>query len=605
MRMRPKYRFLTLAVIFAGGIFGYRWAVQHGYVPKQAVMQSSVPKRAELPDVPAPAPRAAIVPAALPPPTPSHDGGSPEGEVRIEFWKWNAQAALIAANGGATTAPGSPLAKRGVRARLIVNEDTEQMKSDMLAFATDLANGERHPRRGAGFVIIMGDGTAQFFASLNPQLARVCPDCTSETIAGLGYSRGEDAFMVPPAVKADPQKLRGMVVAGVIPDGDWNIVLKLAADLGIPNNPDDTTYDPNAINWVNAETYTKAAELYVAGYCEERSVVGALGKKRVCVAAGSDPLSGVTTWTPGDVTVATGRGGLVRMVSTKEYRWQMGATLIGIKRYVDQNRETLLKLLDGVYEEGERIQGDPGALQHAMALSAQVYGERDAAYWLRYFKGVTERDASPEGLMVQLGGSAVNNLGDAAHFFGLTEGGTDLYRAVYEVFGEIVKQQYPRRVPSYPPYEQIVDRTLVAELLRRSRSIPEPDMPTFQPAQRVVAKLGDRAWDIRFETGRATFATEAQATLRQLFDQLSVSTALVEIHGHTDNTGSSLLNRRLSEDRALAVKHWLQLQSPTNFPESRFTRVVAHGQDSPVAPNDTAPHMALNRRVQVVVGTGS
>ena len=58
---------------------------------------------------------------------------------------------------------------------------------------------------------------------------------------------------------------------------------------------------------------------------------------------------------------------------------------------------------------------------------------------------------------------------------------------------------------------------------------------------------------------------------------------------------------KLSEDRAFAVKSWLEKQSPTNFPEGRI-KVFAHGQTEPVAPNATPEGRAKNRRVEIVLG---
>jgi OmpA-OmpF porin, OOP family len=77
---------------------------------------------------------------------------------------------------------------------------------------------------------------------------------------------------------------------------------------------------------------------------------------------------------------------------------------------------------------------------------------------------------------------------------------------------------------------------------------------------------------------------------------------LVELHGHTDNVGSADKNMKLSEERAFAVKQWLEAKSKTNFPEGRV-RVMAHGQTQPVAPNAEAAGRAKNRRVEIVLGT--
>jgi len=75
---------------------------------------------------------------------------------------------------------------------------------------------------------------------------------------------------------------------------------------------------------------------------------------------------------------------------------------------------------------------------------------------------------------------------------------------------------------------------------------------------------------------------------------------VVEVHGHTDNSGSVDANQKLSEERAFAVKNWLEQQSPVNFPSGRV-RVFAHGSTNPVAPNSTPEGRAQNRRVELVL----
>jgi OOP family OmpA-OmpF porin len=74
------------------------------------------------------------------------------------------------------------------------------------------------------------------------------------------------------------------------------------------------------------------------------------------------------------------------------------------------------------------------------------------------------------------------------------------------------------------------------------------------------------------------------------------------VHGHTDGAGVADANMHLSEERAFAVKAWLEQKAPLNFPSGRI-RVFAHGQTNPVAPNSTEAGRSQNRRVEIVIGT--
>jgi OmpA-OmpF porin, OOP family len=273
-------------------------------------------------------------------------------------------------------------------------------------------------------------------------------------VGSLGFSRGEDKFMGPPAWKKDPQKARGGLVAGVLRDGDWNIALKWLGDNKIANNPDETSYDPDALNWVAASDYIDAAQKYVGGYCAELKNVKTGKKERRCV-------DGVVTWTPGDVTVAEKKGGLVSIVSTKENRMQMPNVVIGHKKWMSENREIVKGLLAASFEAAGRIGADPAALRKGAELSAAVYGEKDAAYWQKYFHVLTVKDK--QGLSVELGGSKVNDLKDNLQLFGLS-GGTNYFAATYTVFGNIVKSQYPKLLPAFDPVEQVLDTTYLKEL---------------------------------------------------------------------------------------------------------------------------------------------
>ncbi len=529
-------------------------------------------------------------------------GCANQPEVRFYHWAWNAQMGMMLATGGQQATTGSLMCENGVNLKFTREDDAGKMQEALIAFATELSRGNPNPSSGAHYVAIMGDGAGAFLAGLNEQLARIGPDYTAKVVGSAGYSRGEDKFMGPPEWKQNPTTSRGGLVSGYLRDGDWNIAQKWLGDNGLCNNPDETTWDPNCLNWVAANDYIDAAEKYVVNYCEERPVAvngkRTGEKRRVCV-------DGVVTWTPGDVTVAQKKGGLVSIVSTKEYSSQMPNTIIGIDRWMKANRRSVEGMLNAVFTGGDMIKASPDALRYASGISAQVYDEAgaDAAYWEKYFHGATERDR--QGLAVDLGGSSVNNLADNLLLFGMVPGSSNLFAATYKVFGDIVVQQYPDLVPSYPSVDRILDTSYVQALASRTStaSAVARAQPTFEGSAPVRQVVSRRSWQINFDSGRATFTASAQRDLEQLLrDLLVASGTVVEVHGHTDAQGNPDANLSLSEARAFAVKQWLEARSPINFPAGRI-RVFSHGQQNPVAPNSTTEGRAQNRRVEIVLGT--
>ena len=588
MRLTPFAKVFVSVVILSvlGAAIYYNPGLLSRVAPPAQRPVSNIPPVAELPEQPFPSA-----------PDPSA-GCAPLPEVRFYHWAWNAQMGLMLATGGKQATAGSLMCSHGVNLRLIREDNTDNMQSLMAAFAEELKKGVANPAKGAHFIGIMGDGSAAFLKGLNDKLKKLGPDYIAIVVGSAGYSRGEDKFMGPEAWKKNPQAARGGLVAGVLRDGDWNIAMKWLGDNKIPNNPDEATYDPDALNWVNASDYIEAAQKYVSGFCAELKNTKTGAKEKHCV-------NGVVTWTPGDVTVASKKGGLVSIVSTREYRSQMPNVIIGNKHWMAANRKLVTGMLDAIFLAGDQIKLNDDALRRAASISALVYGEKDAAYWYKYFRVQTEKDS--QGLTVELGGSAVNNLADNLQVFGLTPGSTNLFAATYTVFGNIVSSQYPNLMPTFDPAEQIMDTSYVRDLQSgaqaQGHSGGEADVAKFSPSEKIKTVVSRRSWDIQFATGSAQFTPQALGQLKLLFNDLVVAGGtLVEIHGHTDNQGTVDNNQKLSETRAFAVKEWLEKQSPTNFPDGRI-KVFAHGMSQPLAANSAADGRAKNRRVELVLGT--
>lgn len=596
MKLTNRARMIVLGFGVLVLVLGLRLAYTNGYIPGLKPVASSVPKvastkiaksvelaKSAAPKAPAPSSR----PTRLDKPI-----------VRQLLWAWNAHMGEIYANGGPLTTQSSLMERHGVKLQLTRQDDAEKMKAELVAFAQELKDGNSQPSSGAHFVTIMGDGYAQFAASINPILKKLGPEYQVVLVGSAGRSLGEDGFWGPQEWLDNPKSAKGGIISGYLRDGDWNIPMKWAKDNDIHNNPDETTYDPDALNWVAASDYLDAVDKMITGYTETRDVVRngkKTGEKKEI------HIDAVVTWTPGDVRLAQKVGGLTRILSTKENQGQMPNAIIGIKKWTSENRETVVEMLEAIFEGGDQVRLYPEALQQAGAISAKVYGEETADYWVRYYNGTTEKDKA--GMMVDLGGSSVHNLEDNLNLFGLTPGKANQFEATYTVFGDVVVDQYPRLVPSYPPFKEVVDTSFLLEVKRKYPIVQSAeDEPSYSANDAITQKTGNRNWSINFKSGSAELTPDGLKTVETLARELTISNLAVEIHGHTDNAGTPQSNTDLSRRRAETVQRYLESKYPGTFPPGRL-RVKAHGQDDPVADNSTESGKAQNRRVQIIQGT--
>jgi OmpA-OmpF porin, OOP family len=527
--------------------------------------------------------------------------------IRFATLPWNTAMGAMFANGGPRTQEGSLMDKSGIRLTITRQDDYSVMKSDLIAFAQAFAKGEDNPTSGVHFVNIMGNGAPNFLAGLNKELQRLGSEYVAEVVGMIGYSRGEDKCMGTPDMmqngKINPAALKGSLIAEVQLDGDQDLCFSLAADNGVGVNPDETVFDPDRMNFISTATFVDAGKLWIAGHCVDlpESKDGVRTGQTVHKCLGESG-TGVATWTPGDETVVVEKGNLISLASTKEYAYQMPATVIGIKKWNVAHRDSVERMLTAMYAGAERVQQDHGALMQAAEVSAQVYNEKDAAYWARLYVGDTATDAKT-GMPVAVGGSFTAGLGDAAHAYGLLPGATNLVAEAYTSRGVVASTVYPELLPKFPSAQTVINTSYVQNLVTKAAdTLTQPTLPQYPTTPALQSVVADKDWRIQFNTGKATFTSQAIETLQQL----QASTALaggmrLEIVGHTDNVGNDQANMTLSEKRARAVKAWLQQQSPVNYPENRFI-IIAKGETDPHASNDTEAGRAQNRSVEIMMG---
>ena len=120
------------------------------------------------------------------------------------------------------------------------------------------------------------------------------------------------------------------------------------------------------------------------------------------------------------------------------------------------------------------------------------------------------------------------------------------------------------------------------------------------PAEEMKRELdakGHVALYINFDFDKADIKPESQPILDQIVKLLKNNPSLnLMVEGHTDNVGTPLYNKKLSDARAKSVVGALTAQGI----DALRLKAVGYGQDKPIADNSTDDGRAKNRRVELV-----
>ncbi|MDP2226935.1 MAG: OmpA family protein [Moraxellaceae bacterium] len=115
----------------------------------------------------------------------------------------------------------------------------------------------------------------------------------------------------------------------------------------------------------------------------------------------------------------------------------------------------------------------------------------------------------------------------------------------------------------------------------------------------ILKETVTQAIDVKFASGSTKVDAAGDAEIQKLAEFMNqYPQTSLEVGGHTDNTGSAAVNRRLSKQRAEAVRQ--RLIDKFSIDAGRVT-AAGYGPDKPVADNGTQAGRDANRRVEGVI----
>jgi peptidoglycan-associated lipoprotein len=142
--------------------------------------------------------------------------------------------------------------------------------------------------------------------------------------------------------------------------------------------------------------------------------------------------------------------------------------------------------------------------------------------------------------------------------------------------------------------------TRIAELDKTTREALERAQAAGKLAEgKFVYSLVLSDDAVKFPLNGHEISKDAEEKLKDFAERLKSENKNVylEVQGHTDSTGAKLYNYRLGEERAEAVRRYLNKQG---IALNRMS-TISYGQEEPVDSNKTKTGRAKNRRVVVVV----
>lgn len=128
----------------------------------------------------------------------------------------------------------------------------------------------------------------------------------------------------------------------------------------------------------------------------------------------------------------------------------------------------------------------------------------------------------------------------------------------------------------------------------------------FTDEEAIVIRDSDkitlRLVGLRFDVGESDISAENFPLLAKVASAIRVfPRARLVVEGHTDSFGSDQKNLLLSEERAAAVRQYLMVSMRLNPGQ---ISAVGHGEEKPIANNETREGRARNRRIEVIMYTG-
>jgi NitT/TauT family transport system substrate-binding protein len=479
------------------------------------------------------APAAGGPPEVVPFPVPKRN----EGELIVALSEWPGHMALVVANGGITTQPGSPAAELGAKIKIVFIEDQAKKNQALIDGSVD-------------FVWTTVDelpitlGTYYRPAGVEPK-----------AFVQIDWSRGGDACIATADVKK-VEDILGRKSAMMIFSPDHTVFEFMITNSRL--NRDEVARVRRETSF-SPDDFTHGRRLFAEG--------------KVDVAC---------LWEP-DVTLALGsRPGAHRLFSTADATELVADVLLARKDFLERKPEQAAQIVRAWFAGVKKAEAD-----------------RESA--ARFISSVVPRFRDELGYaqtLAALGWAKWTELAENVGFFGL-DGSSPAFDRVYN-HADSIWIEYPEAKikDRFAPVTLRDDRVVRKVWDETGRQAPQRTAKYDSQVALTGSPIFTKPITINYRTSDAELDAESMSILNhQLMPQLQIARGMyIRVEGNTDSNGAESQNRKLSEARAQVIADYLVSRG---VDRSRVV-ARGNGSSRPIASNKTAEGRARNRRTDIL-----
>lgn len=451
-----------------------------------------------------------------------------DGTINLSLDEWIGYKSIIDANGGLRTAKGSIYDKLGLKVNISVINDATQSSNALIKGDLD----------GAGY-------TVNRFAFLYNKFN------SNNTPVKMGFitnqSTGGDGIIAKDGINSI-EDLKGKVI-------------------GVPRFSESQVFTEWLLNKSN---------LSDADIKEIRSKMILFDTPDDCAKAFfAGELDAAATWQP-YLSQATETAGAHLLFSTKDASNMILSGVVFRQDFIDNNRDTVSKLMEGALKARDLYVKDGKAMQGSFPMFATMSE-----------KEITDQTAD----------ASLVSCKDNASFMIKNGAAYTLFEEMSDMWKELGEDADRANAAS------AFDATIAKDLTSKFTEDTETKVSISADDKKKVendSALLSQNLSINFEVGGAGINPDSFTSLNEFANTAKLlNNTVIQIEGNTDSTGDYSQNKQLSEDRARSIAKYLQAQG---IDSSRFV-IIGNGPDKPIADNNTEDGKAQNRRTDVYFKT--